>query len=106
MHLSSPHGYLRDVSRHSLAETKPDDVVAFAMSRARRKRRSRLRVEGPLAPYFEPYSEYLASRGYSQECYWKKTFIVSDFSRWLGQRGIAVGEILTLVMTARGIPPL
>jgi hypothetical protein len=42
-------------------------------------------VEGPLAPYFEPYSEYLAGRGYSQVSYWKKTFIDSDFSRWLGQ---------------------
>jgi hypothetical protein len=46
-----------------------------------------------LAPYFGPYSEYLAGRGYSQVSYWKKTFIVSDFSRWLGQEGVAAGEI-------------
>jgi integrase/recombinase XerD len=65
----------------------------YLMDRAYRKRRSRLRVEGPLAPYFEPYSEYLADRGYSQVSYWKKTFIVSDFSRWLGQQGISAGEI-------------
>jgi integrase/recombinase XerD len=64
-----------------------------SMNRAGRKRRSRLQVEGPLAPYFEPYSEYLADRGYSQVSYWKKTFLVSEFSRWLAQEKIAAGEI-------------
>lgn len=64
-----------------------------SMNRAGRKRRSRLRVEGPLAPYFEPYSEYLAERGYSQVSYWKQTFLVSEFSRWLAQEKIAAGEI-------------
>ncbi len=63
------------------------------MNRAGRKRRSRLRVEGPLAPYFEPYSEYLAARGYSQVSYWKKTFLVSEFSRWLGREKIAASEM-------------
>ncbi len=63
------------------------------MSRACRKRRTRLQVEGPLAPYFEPYSEYLAGRGYSQVSYWKKTLIISAFSRWLGQQGVSAGEI-------------
>jgi site-specific recombinase XerD len=63
------------------------------MQRACRKRRSRLRVEGPLAPYFEPYAEYLADRGYSQVSYWKKTFLISEFSRWLGEERIAAGEI-------------
>lgn len=68
-------------------------ALVWPMQRACRKRRSRLRVEGPLAPYFEPYSEYLADRGYSQVSYWKKTFLVSEFSRWLGQERIAVGEV-------------
>lgn len=63
------------------------------MQRACRKRRSRLRVEGPLAPYFEPYAEYLADRGYSQVAYWHKTFLISEFSRWLGGEGIAPDEI-------------
>ncbi len=63
------------------------------MHRACRKRRSRLRVEGPLAPYFEPYSEYLADRGYSQVSYWHKTFSISEFSRWLDEEGIAAREI-------------
>ena len=93
MHLSSFHSLLRHVDRHSLVEPNAANVVVFPMSRACRKRRSRLHVEGPLAPYFEPYSEYLADRGYSQVSYWKKTFIISDFSRWLGRKGISVGEI-------------
>lgn len=63
------------------------------MHRACRKRRSHLRVEGPLAPYFEPYSEYLADRGYSQISYWQKTFFISEFSRWLGEERIAADEI-------------
>jgi site-specific recombinase XerD len=52
-------------------------------------------VEGPLAPYFEPYAEYLAERGYSQVSYWKKTFLINEFSRWLSQEGLSVDEITT-----------
>ncbi|MDP2373604.1 tyrosine-type recombinase/integrase [Reyranella sp.] len=63
------------------------------MQQAYRKRRSRLRVEGPLAPYLEPYAEHIAERGYSQVSYWKKTFLISEFSRWLGEERIAAGEI-------------
>ncbi len=44
-------------------------------------------------PYFEPYAEYLADRGYSQISFWKKTLLISKFSWWLGQKRIAVGEI-------------
>jgi hypothetical protein len=63
------------------------------MQRACRKRASRLRVGGPLAPYFEPYAEYLADGGYSQVSYWKKTFLISEFSRWLGVQRIEAGKI-------------
>jgi site-specific recombinase XerD len=63
------------------------------MQLAFQTRASRLRVEGPLAPYFGPYAEYLADRGYSQVSYWKKTLAISDFSRWLGVRGIEAGKI-------------
>ena len=52
-------------------------------------------VEGPLAPYFEPYAESLADQGYSQVSYWKKTFLISEFSRWLRRKGVSVGEIAT-----------
>ena len=73
---------------------EPADVVS-PMNRATRKRRSRLSVEGPLAPYFEPYAESLADQGYSQVSYWKKTFLISEFSRWLRRKAVSVGEIAT-----------
>jgi integrase/recombinase XerD len=73
---------------------EPAGVVS-PMNRATRKRRSRPLVEGPLAPYFERYAEYLANQGYSQVSYWKKTFLISEFSRWLSREGISVGEIAT-----------
>ncbi|MCE6076388.1 tyrosine-type recombinase/integrase [Agrobacterium vitis] len=63
------------------------------MNRACRKRPCRLRAVGPLAPYFEPYSEYLADRGYSQVSYWHKTFLINEFSRWLDDKGIGASEI-------------
>jgi site-specific recombinase XerD len=68
-------------------------ALGWPMHRASRKRRARLRVEGPLAPYFEPYSEYLAGRGYSQVAFWHKTFLINEFSRWLKKEGIAACEI-------------
>lgn len=92
MHLLPFYGALRDVGRHSLVQPEPADAV-FPMNRACRKRPSRLQTEGPLAPYLEPYAEYLADRGYSQVSYWKKTFLVSEFSRWLGREKIAASEI-------------
>lgn len=63
------------------------------MNRACRKRPCRLRAEGPLAPYFELYSEYLADRGYSQISFCKKTFLVSEFSLWLEREGVPVSKI-------------
>ena len=77
-----------------LAHPKPTGLV-FPMNRATRKRRSRLLVEGPLAPYFEPYAEYLADQGYSQVSYWKKTFLISEFSQWLSREDISVDEFAT-----------
>ena len=50
-------------------------------------------VEGPLARYLEPYAEYLAHRGYSQISYWKKTFLINEFSRWLSREDIPVNKI-------------
>lgn len=74
------------------AHPRPTSRVS-PMNRATRKRRSRLLVEGPLAPYFEPYAEYLADQGYSQVSYWKKTFLISEFSRWLSREEISIDEI-------------
>lgn len=63
------------------------------MNRACRKRPCRLCAEGPLAPYLGPYSEYLAESGYSQVAFWRKTFLVNEFSRWLEREGVLVSEI-------------
>jgi len=63
------------------------------MSRACRKRPSRLHAEGPLVPYLELYAEYLADHGYSQVAFWKKTYLVAEFSRWLHRGDIAINEI-------------
>lgn len=63
------------------------------MDAAYRERRSHRQIEGPLAPYFGAYSEYLADLGFSYVSHKKKTFIVGDFSRWLGERGIALDQI-------------
>lgn len=62
------------------------------MENAYRERRSRRQIEGPLAPYFGAYSEYLADLGYSYVAHKKKTFIVGDFSAWLGRRGIGLDQ--------------
>jgi site-specific recombinase XerD len=63
------------------------------MDSAYRERRSRRQIEGPLAPYFGAYSEHLADLGYSYVSHKMKTFIVGDFSRWLGRQGIALNQI-------------
>jgi integrase/recombinase XerD len=68
-------------------------ALGWPMHRASRKRHARLRVEGPLAPYFGPYSEYLAGCGYSQVAFWHKTFLINEFSRWLEKEGIAARDI-------------
>lgn len=63
------------------------------MNRACRKNPSRLCAEGPLVPYLESYADYLAERGYSQVSFWKKTFLISEFNRWLDREGVPVDAI-------------
>lgn len=63
------------------------------MNKACRKRSARLQAEGALAPYLEPYAEYLAGRGYSQVSYWHKTFLINEFSQWLSRGDVAIKEI-------------
>src|ERR1700730_13203954 len=63
------------------------------MNRVCRKRFSRLHAEGPLAPFQESYSESLADQGFSQISFWKKTFLINEFSRWLNEKKLAVGEL-------------
>lgn len=63
------------------------------MERIYRKDPFRLGTEGPLAPYFQLYCEFLAAQKYSEVSFCKKTFIVSEYSRWLGTQDIAASEI-------------
>jgi site-specific recombinase XerD len=93
MHFGYLRGNLMSVGRHSLVQPRPADAVILSMNRACRTRRSRIHVEGPLASYFEAYSEYIADQGYSQVSYWKKTFLVSEFSRWLSKNDVSLKEI-------------
>src|SRR5260370_33774721 len=67
----------------------------FPMNRACRKRRSRLVVEGPLAPYFEPYPQYLADQGYSQVSYWNKPFPINEFLRCPVWGGLSLAGMRT-----------
>jgi integrase/recombinase XerD len=86
------HWVFARFGRHSLTQPESAEFV-FPMSKASRKRRSRLVVEGPLVPCFESYFGYLADKGYSQISYWKKTFIVSAFSCWLQRKKVLLAEI-------------
>lgn len=63
------------------------------MNKACRKRLGRFRVEGPLAPFMQRYMECLADQGFSQVSFWKKTFLISEFSKWLNERKVSVSEI-------------
>jgi len=93
------HWVFTRFGRHSLTQPESAEFV-FPMSKASRKRRSRLVVEGPLTPCFESYFGYLANKGYSQVSYWKKTFIVSAFSCWLKRKKIALVEITSAPVEA------
>ena len=92
------------ISRHSLVQAEPANVV-FPMNRACRKRRSRLVVEGPLAPYFEPYAEYLADQGYSQVSYWKKTFLINEFQSVAEPGGHLGRDIVGNLQFSAGLMP-
>jgi len=84
---------MEDVGRHSLEQPRAAIVAVNPMKRACRKRYERLRAEGPLVPYFGAYFEHLADQGYAQVTFWKKTFLISEFSRWLNKEAISVDRI-------------
>jgi len=93
IHFICPQGVMEDVGRHSLEQPRAAIVAVNPMKRACRKRYERLRVEGPLVPYFGAYFEHLADQGYAQVTFWKKTFLISEFSRWLNKEAISVDRI-------------
>jgi site-specific recombinase XerD len=51
------------------------------------------RKEGPLGPYLSFYAEQLRTGGYSKQWSCLQLRLVSDFSRWLGAKGIAAEEV-------------
>lgn len=92
VHMRPFRGVALELDRHSPAQIRHASKEV-AMSRACRKRPVRLHAQGPLVPYLEPYAEYLADHGYSQVAFWKKTYLVAEFSRWLHRGGTAINEI-------------
>lgn len=58
-----------------------------------RKRFSRFHVEGPLVPFVQPYMAHLAEQGFSQVSFWKKTFLIGEFSKWLKRRDVCVEQV-------------
>lgn len=49
---------------------------------------------GPLGPYIVSYAEQLQAEGYARQSGCVQIRLVADFSRWLGQRGIAANELV------------
>jgi site-specific recombinase XerD len=56
-------------------------------------RKRGLWTEGPFAPFLQSYSIFLVDQGFSQVAFYNKTFVVSQFSRWLKGRNITLGEV-------------
>jgi integrase/recombinase XerD len=57
------------------------------------KRLSRLHIEGPLAPFLQPYTAHLAEQGFAQISIWRKTFLLGEFSQWLKRRQVSAEHI-------------
>jgi len=50
--------------------------------------------EGPLGPYIVSYAEQLRAEGYARQSACLQLRLVSDFSRWLGQKGVPANEVV------------
>lgn len=50
--------------------------------------------QGPIAPYLLSYAEQLSVEGYARQSVCPQLRLISDFSRWLGQKGIAANEVV------------
>lgn len=51
------------------------------------------KATGPLTPYVESYIELLRERGYSTCSSRQQIRLVFDFSRWLGEQGVAIRQL-------------
>jgi integrase/recombinase XerD len=57
------------------------------------KRLPTLCIEGPLAPFLQPYLAHLAEQGFAQISIWRKTFLLGEFSQWLKRRQVSAEHI-------------
>jgi integrase len=53
----------------------------------------RVEVEGPLAPFASGIGEFLLAEGYLEESARILMRLVTDLSRWLGERGLGAGDL-------------
>jgi site-specific recombinase XerD len=57
------------------------------------ERFSRLRIEGPLTPFLQPYRAHLAEQGFAQISVWRKTYLIGEFSQWLKRRKVSIEHL-------------
>jgi len=49
--------------------------------------------EGPIAPYLGRFADSLDATGYAVKWIHRQVLLGSDFSRWLGQKSVALQDI-------------
>ena len=57
------------------------------------------KAEGPLVPYVEPFAELLREQGFGEGSTGMQIRLVFDFSRWLEQNRVPLGEIAAETVT-------
>ena len=50
-------------------------------------------LEGPLAPHIAAFAQRMSEQGYSSYSLQRQVRLASDFSRWLEQNGVTVGDL-------------
>ncbi|TWH70235.1 phage integrase family protein with SAM-like domain [Micromonospora olivasterospora] len=62
------------------------------------RRRRRIVVQGPLAPFADGLREDLAGQGFSPDTIVDHVHRLADLSRWLVERGLVTGELTSMVV--------
>lgn len=52
-------------------------------------------LEGPLATHIAPFAEWVGAKGYARYTLYRYVLLTACFSRWLGQRGVRLHEVLS-----------
>lgn len=52
-------------------------------------------LEGPLATQITPFAEWVSAQGYARYTLYRYVLLAACFSRWLGQKGIRLHEVLS-----------